>query len=157
MEYQSTAASAMEFAQNGHLEDWIHAYLTTDGRNKPFSDGLKLAKRHYIGPMMMPLSLFKRCCGPEDGMKWKTDQAGFEVRVTGIMNAIRNGTDIPPMIIHYFAENGIPAFDLTDGNHRHEACIRLGITEFPVIIWITEDGEYERFSRDFPQYLYRME
>ncbi len=145
MEYRNSCESAMEFASAGRIEDWVHAYLTSDGRNKPFSDGLKLVKRHYIGPVRMPLSLFTRCCGPEDGMKYKVDRAGFEARVSGIMEAMENGTDIPPMMIHYLIENSTPVFELTDGNHRYEACSRLGITEFPVILWITEDSEYKQF------------
>ena len=152
MEYRNSTESAMEFASAGRLEEWVHAYLTSDGRNKPFSDGLKLEKRHYIGPVHMPVSLFTRCCGPEDGMKWKVDPAGFESKVAGIIEAMENGIDIPPMIIHYFIENGIPAFELTDGNHRHEACVRLGIAEFPVIIWITRDDEYDRFLRENQKY-----
>ena len=56
------------------------------------------------------------------------------------------------MIIHYSAENDTPAFELTDGNHRHEAAVRLGLDVFPVIIWITEDAEYDRFLRDYGKY-----
>ncbi|MBQ8512609.1 MAG: ParB N-terminal domain-containing protein [Clostridia bacterium] len=153
MEYRGTGASAREFARYGQLEDWIHAYLTTDGRNKPFSDGLKLLPRHYIGPISMPLSLFPRICGPEDCMKYRVDEAGFEARVTGIMQAMENGADLPPMIVHYVVENGVPAFELTDGNHRHEACVRLGLERFDVVVWITEDTEAERFLRDFGEYI----
>lgn len=152
MEYRNSTESAMEFASAGRLEEWVHAYLITDGRNKPFSDGLKLTKRHYLGPVNLPLNLFTRCCGPEDGMKWKVDPAGFEAKVAGIMAAMENGTDLPPMIIHYSAENGIPSFELTDGNHRYEAAVRLGLDVFPVIIWITEDAEYDRFLRDYGKY-----
>jgi len=152
MEYRNSTESAMEFAASGQLEEWVHAYLTTDGRNKPFSDGLKLVKRHYLGPARMPISLFSRCCGPEDGMKWRVDSTGFESKVTAIMDAIRNDTDIPPMIIHYFIENNTPAFELTDGNHRYEAALRLGLKVFPVIIWITEDNEYGQFLDEYKNF-----
>ena len=64
--YDRTLTTARAFAAEGRLEEWIHAYLLTDGHNKPFSDGLKLDKRFYIGPLEMPLALFTRCCGPED-------------------------------------------------------------------------------------------
>lgn len=151
MEYRNSTESAMEFASAGRLEEWVHTYLTSDGRNKPFSDGLKLLHRYYLGPMPMQISLFSRCCGPEDGMKYQVHPAGFESRVSGIMEAMQNGIDIPPMIIHCFLENDAPVFELTDGNHRHEACTRLGITEFPVIIWITEEAGYCRFLKDYPQ------
>lgn len=150
MNYQNSSASAAEFASAGKLEEWVHAYLTSDGHNKPFSDGLKLTHRYYLGPFSMDISLLERCCGPEDGMKWKVDPADFECRVCSIMEAMRTGTDIPPMIVHYYMEENIPHFELTDGNHRHEACVRLGLREFPVIIWITEDEEYRRFLAEHP-------
>lgn len=37
---------------------------------KEFSDGLKLFDRYFMGPVKMPLNLFKRCCGPEENMRW---------------------------------------------------------------------------------------
>jgi len=70
MEYSSTLSSAIGYARNGNLEKWIHTYLLSDGHNKEFSDGLKLFDRYFLGPVKMPLSLFNRCCGPEDNMEW---------------------------------------------------------------------------------------
>lgn len=49
-------------------------YLLEDGRNVPFSDGLKLFERYYIGPVKMPLELFHRCTGPEENMKYRIDK-----------------------------------------------------------------------------------
>ena len=40
-------------------------------------------------------------------------------------------------------------FELNDGNHRLEAYRRMGITEAEVIVWITEEREYEMFSNKF--------
>lgn len=153
MLYHNTASSAREFADAGRLEDWIHTYLTSDGHNQPFSEGLKLTKRFYISPVNMPLSLFERCCGPEPGMKWVVDAAGFENKVVGLMDAMQSGSDIPPIIVHYYIEDGVPAFELNDGNHRYEACIRLGITEFPAIVWITEEEEYRQYQKDYEKYV----
>ena len=57
MEYRGTLSCACEWAQQGKLEDWVHAYLLSDGRNKPFSDGLKMAERIYLGPITLPHNL----------------------------------------------------------------------------------------------------
>ena len=48
---------------------------------------------------------------------------------------------MPPLIVHFYDHKG----ELNDGNHRHEAYKRLGIAEYPVIVWITEKEEYEEF------------
>ena len=50
-------------------------------------------------------------------------------------------------------EDGRDGFELNDGNHRFEACSRLGIGEYPVIVWITEKQEYELFMEKYSQYL----
>ena len=54
MDYKCTLSSAVNYAQNGKLEEWIHSYLLSDGHNKEFSDGLKLFDRYFIGPGKYP-------------------------------------------------------------------------------------------------------
>lgn len=149
MEYRCTLESACEHARAGKLEEWVHIYLLSDGHNKEFSDGLKLVNRYFLGPVNMPLSLFSRCCGPEKDMKYHVDAVWFEQHVKQLMEVIQSGADIPPLIVHYADGN----FELNDGNHRHEAYTRLNISEYPVIIWITEEIELAEFREKFGQYL----
>jgi hypothetical protein len=149
MEYRSTLTSAQEYARNGKLEDWVHSYLLSDANNKEFSDGLKLLNRLFLGPIKMPLSLFSRCCGPEESMKWKVDAEWFEKKVTNLANVIKIEKDMPPLIVHFIDD----AFELNDGNHRYEAYFRLGIKEINVIIWITEKHEYELFLSKYSEFL----
>lgn len=141
MIYKSTLASALEYAKLGKIEDWVQAYLLSDGNNKKFADGLKMTERVYLGPYKMPLSLFTRCCGPETNMRWLVDAAGFESRVASLQNAIRSNIDLPPIIVN-FVDDG---FELSDGNHRHEAYLRQGIKEIDVVIWITGKPDLEQY------------
>lgn len=154
MQYSDTVASAKAYAEADCLEDWVHLYLLSDGNNRDFSEGLKLFPRRYLGPTTMPLSLFERCCGPEETMKWRVHPEWFEQHVTNIANFIRNGGELPPLIVHFFIDEEHPdgAFELNDGNHRFEAFARLGITQYPVIVWITEESEVEVFKAKYPQY-----
>jgi hypothetical protein len=78
--------------------------LNGDGNNVPFSDGLKLEKRFYTCPLKMPLKIFKRCCGPEDDMKFIINEIGFNNRVQAISERLKSGWDMPPLIINF--ENG---------------------------------------------------
>ncbi len=155
LDYECSLTSARAFAKAGKLEDWIHAYLLSDGDNEPFSHGLKLFDRFFLGPVTMPLSLFHRCCGPEEGMKWKVHPVWFEEKVQRLMQAIQADPDMPPLIVHYlFSEkDGTPEFELNDGNGRFEAYKRLGITHAPVIFWITEPEEKEAFLAEYGSYL----
>lgn len=149
MEYKSTLSSAVGYARNGKLEEWIHTYLQSDGHNQEFSDGLKLFDRYFLGPVKMPLSLFRRCCGPESDMKWVIPKEPFEKKVSELMNVISTNDDMPPLIVHY----GDGEFQLNDGNHRFEAYSRLGVTEYYVIVWMTEKEEYAEFMEKYSKYM----
>ena len=156
MEYQGTGTNAKLCAQNGKLEDWVHAYLLSeDGHNKPCSDGLKLFERTYLGPMEMPIELFERISGPEEHMPYRIHAGWWEECIERLQEAIKNGADLPPMIIHYYIPEGETEgkFELNDGNHRWEACKRLGIETADAIIWITEKHECEQFMERFGKYM----
>lgn len=149
MHYRSTLSSAQDYTKYGKLEEWVHSYLLSDGNNKELSDGLKLFDRYFLGPLKMPISLFTRCCGPEENMKWRVDAEGFEKRVAKLESIIKTENDMPPLIVQ-FVNDG---FELNDGNHRHEAYSRLGIEEVDVIVWITQKQDYELFLSKFSEYL----
>lgn len=155
LDYECSLTSATAFARAGKLEDWVHAYLLSDGDNEPFSHGLKLFDRFFLGPVTMPLSLFRRCCGPEEDMKWQVHPVWFEEKVNRLMQAILTEPDMPPLIVHYlFSEkDGTPEFELNDGNGRFEAYKRLGVTHAPVIFWITEPAEKEAFLSEYGSFL----
>lgn len=149
MERLFTSKEAKEYAQEGKLEEWIHLFLCNEGNNIPFSEGLKLEKRTYFGPLKMPLSIFTRCCGPEDNMKYKINEAGFLWRVSEICKRINNGWDMPPLIINY--SKGV--FELNDGNHRYQAMLDCGIKDTKVIIWTTGDEDKHQFCDNYSVFL----
>lgn len=151
LDYECSLTSAQAFAKAGKLEEWVHAYLLSDGDNEPFSHGLKLFDRYFLGPVTLPLSLFHRCCGPEENMKWRVHPVWFEEKVQKLMAAIQTDPDMPPLIVHYlFSEtDGTPEFELNEGNDRFEAYKRLGFSQTPVIVWITEKEEYADFMDQY--------
>ena len=139
--YKPTASSAIEFADAGRLEEWIHMFLCGEGNNKAFSDGLKLEPRRYYAPEMMRLDHFERCCGPEANMRFQIPEDGFTERVDNISARYNaGGWDMPPLIV-YRDENG---YVLADGNHRHEALKKSGYSQYWVIIWETEHEKGQR-------------
>lgn len=149
LQYRCTLSSATEYAAEGKTEEWIHLYLLSDGHNREFSDGLKLFDRFFIGPVKIPLSLLSRCCGPEENMKYRVNAEWFEAHVQDLMKVVASQPDMPPLIVHYV--DG--AFELNDGNHRLEAYRRLNVDAYYVIVWITEQWEYDDFVKRYSQYL----
>lgn len=134
MEFMATAKSALTFDDKELLEDWVHLFLSGEGMNIPFSDGLKLEKRLYCRPELMDLDLFERCAGPEEGMPYVIPADSFYARVERIATRYANGDwDMPPLIINRDAGR----YELNDGNHRFEALKQLGIKRYWVIIWAT--------------------
>lgn len=149
LQYYPSSASALQYSAAGMLEEWIHTYLLFDRRNKVFSDGLRLFYRYYVGPIMMPLALFKRSSGPEAHMKWKVHPTVFENRVTNWIDRMIKEEDIPPLIVNF--EKG--EFEINCDNPLFEALKRSHVNEYPVVIWITERADHDMFIQDYAMYL----
>ena len=147
-EYNKTFSSVQTFARENKIDEWIHTYLHDAGKNIPFSDGLKLFERYYIGPIKMPTDLFERNTGPEEGMKYKIDKDWWPIHVVALEDSIKKDPDMPPLIAHY-VEHG---FEMNDGNTRLQAYKNLGVQEVNIIIWITEQEEYEEFMSRYGNY-----
>ena len=149
LKYSATLSSAKAYADAGKLDAWIHLFLNEEGRNIPFSDGLKLFDRYYFSPTEFPVSLFRRCAGPEEEMKYRIDKDWWEQRVAGLEKSIQSDPDMPPLIVHYTDGE----FELNDGNHRLQAYENLGIEKAWVIIWITEEAERDDFMNKYGEYV----
>ena len=149
LKYSATLSSAKAYADAGKLDAWIHLFLNEEGRNIPFSDGLKLFDRYYFSPAEFPVSLFRRCAGPEEEMKYRIDKDWWEQRVAGLEKSIQSDPDMPPLIVHYTDGE----FELNDGNHRLQAYENLGIEKAWVIIWITEEAERDDFMNKYGEYV----
>ena len=148
LKYSATLSSALEYGKEEKMDAWVHLYLNEEGRNIPFSDGLKLFDRYYISPARYPLSLFTRCAGPEENMKYRIDKDWWAIRIAELEKAVQAGRDMPPFIVHYV--DG--AFELNDGNHRHKVCENLGIDTVWAIVWITEEDEFTEFMKKYGGY-----
>ena len=149
LKYSATLSSAKAYGEAGKMDAWIHLYLNEEGRNIPFSDGLKLFARYYFSPALFPVSLFKRCAGPEPEMKYRIDKDWWEQRVAGLEKSIQDDPDMPPLMVHYVDGE----FELNDGNHRHKAYENLGIENAWVIIWITGKEELDDFMEKYGGYV----
>lgn len=145
LQYSATLSSAIAYGKAGKMDAWIHLYLNENGRNIPFSDGLKLTDRYYFSPALFPRSAFHRCAGPEPEMKYQIHPGWFLEKVETLQKAIQADPDVPPLIAHYV--DG--AFELNDGNHRHKAYESLGVDTVWAIVWITEESEYEDFMSKY--------
>ena len=135
-------ASAQQAAQIGKLEEWVHAYLNTGHwANPALSEGLKLQKRWWRGPLELPLTEIHRCVGPEPGMEYLVSEVYWEGRIQPMADSILaaglTAYDLPPFIVEYGKE-----FSIRDGNHRCGAFERLGWKTAWVLIWYDRESDY---------------
>ncbi|MHC1746787.1 MAG: CD3324 family protein [Cellulosilyticaceae bacterium] len=143
--FQPITKSAIEYAEAGLLEEWIHTYLLFERKNQVFSNGLYQLQRYYIGPINMPISFFNRSSGPESNMKWVVNTEIFENKVLKWIHKLESNKDVPPLIINY----GNSIFEVNCNNPLLEALKRMKIKSYPIIIWISSKEDYNRFNEKF--------
>ena len=131
-----TVKGAIQYAKEGKIEEWVHLFLNSVGGNVPFSEGLRLQERYWLGPILMDLDRLVRCCGPEEDIEFVEPAANWESTVLRMQKLIREGWEVPPLI----AEN-IGCLKVSDGNHRHEALKREGYTKYWVILWDSDSPD----------------
>ena len=149
LKYSATVESAIEYGKQKKMDAWVHLFLNEEGRNIPFSDGLKLCDRFFFSPAEFPTNFFKRCSGPEDNMKYCVDKGWWEHKISELTKVIRSGVEMPPIIVHYVDGE----FELNDGNHRLQVYRDLGIEKVWTVIWITEEQELKDFMCKYGDYV----
>ena len=132
---------ALEAARSGQIEGWVHQYLLGVGKNAPFSEGLKLQPRFWLGPLEMPLDALEICCGPDPALEFVVDAAGFERHVSGMVASLAEGWKPAPLIASYDAGK----LSIRDGNHRYEALRRSGMDRYWVVVWFNSPEEQQAY------------
>lgn len=126
-----TVEEAISFSKHGCIEEWVHTFLKTTGDNVPFSEGLKLQRRYWAGPVLIPLNQLKRCCGPEEDMEFRVSADHWDKKIASFRDLIRNGWEYAPLIVQIAQDRLI----VSDGNHRYEALRTLNHEDCWVILW----------------------
>lgn len=82
-------------------------------------------------------------------MKYRIDKDWWPIHVAALEDSIKKDPDMPPLIVHYVEDD----FELNDGNTRFQAYTNLGVKEVNVIVWITEEAEYQDFLKLYGKYV----
>lgn len=134
--------SALQYASEGRIEDWVHDFLQSEGNNSALSEGLKNQKRWWYGPVEMPLSNLQRIAGPEPDMEYMSaSPEAWSKRIGKIQDYLNHGGEIPPLLAQY--KNGI--LELSDGNHRYGAMQKNGQDSYWTIIWFNSKEDEQKF------------
>ena len=131
----------IEAANRGRLDDWVGAYLSAgDWANAGLREGLRLQRRYWIGPLLLPLKRLERCCGPEPSMKYRVPADAWERKVGDMASNLPDPIGIPPLIVEWRAG----ALVVCDGNHRHAAMSMAEWDSCWAIVWCNNADDYRR-------------
>jgi hypothetical protein len=125
-------SSAQVHALAGRLQDWVYAYLETDGWNDELLDALRSRRLWWRGPVQARLSDLERICGPESHMAYHPNVAVWERNIKFLQQNLRSPLEVPPLLVEY-REGG--RLIISDGAHRHEAMRRLGWHSCWIVLW----------------------
>jgi hypothetical protein len=128
-----TPASAQRAAQDGHIETWLHGFLTTTGDNVRF-----------------PLALLARCLGPEEGMEYPVSIERWEAKTAAMCSSIAQGWEPPPLLVMY-QDDGV--LSVRDGNNRHGALGKSGVRNYWTIFWFNKEVHLRQFESTYGKYL----
>jgi hypothetical protein len=136
--------SSMDAANCGRLDDWVDSYLSSGPwANAGLREGLRLQRRYWIGPLLLPLTRLERCCGPEPGMEFPVPAGAWQRKVSDIASRLVDPMGIPPLFIEWRAG----ALSIRDGSHRHAAMTAAGWNTCWVIVWCNNADDCERARR----------
>jgi hypothetical protein len=133
--------SCMDAANCGRLDDWAHSYLSAGhSANAGLREGLRLQRRYWIGPLLLPLERLERCCGPEPGMEFPVPVGAWQRKVSDIASGLKDPMSVPPLIIEWRA--GV--LSVRDGSHRYAAMTVAQWDACWVIVWCNNANDYEQ-------------
>lgn len=121
---------AIKYAKKGILEEWVHSFLTTVGKNEKLSEIMR-DKGFLESPKKISLDKLTRICGPEAEMKFHEPKDKWDKKVSKMAQSIKENWDPPPLIAWDF--NG--ELSIADGSHRVEALKKSSFKSYWVIIW----------------------
>jgi len=133
--------SCIDAANCGRLDDWVHRYLSGGlWANAGLRDGLRLQRRYWIGPLLVPLQKLERCCGPEPAMEFPVPTDAWENKISNIASGLTDPKNLPPLIVEWRA--GV--LSVRDGSHRHGAMTAAGWSDCWVVVWCNTSDDYAR-------------
>src|SRR2546428_12974622 len=94
--------SARQAAEQGRLEEWVHAYLSSGAWADPaFVAGLRRQRRWWLGPLCLPLVAGTRVCGPEPAPENPQAPGRWEAKGAAVGAAIPDPLAWPPVLPEY--------------------------------------------------------
>jgi hypothetical protein len=138
-----TLETAIAWSQRGRIDEWVNALLLGPGNNEALAVGLRLAERHWLGPVELPIASLERCCGPEPQMEFLEDEDHWNQRVASLLEMLESGIEFPPLVAEY--RDGL--LSVRDGNHRLGAMVAGSRDSAWTLVWHNSRADLDRSRR----------
>lgn len=132
-----TTLAAIEAEKNGVLHEWVQEFLLSEG-NEGLARALRDEQATMVEIARVPLSLLRKIDGPEE-VHERQPLDKWEERVSTLEKLVQNRESLPPLIVTDFWK----PLEIVDGNHRHEAFLRNGITDYWAIFFLRDEKHKE--------------
>lgn len=136
-----TLASAREYVMQDRLNKWVQLFLRGDGKNRRLADGLIENNFRFMTLTSLEIEKLTIPKGIPQYLTESNDQEWFVYVVNEMINQIKNGWDLPPLIVHYDRAG----YHVMDGRHRIEALRKIGKAETEVVIVCNSEEDYQSF------------
>lgn len=134
-DFAPTSESALLAKQHSRLGEWVQNLLHSEG-NDELAKSLAQEKPIAIEMIEFPLVQLKRIEGPEENEEHRLSPDVWEEQVKKLAKKIKDGYKPAPLIVTDFWNQ----FELADGNHRHEAMLRVGMKTYWTIFFIKHEA-----------------
>ena len=136
--------TALEMSKKGNIEEWVHNFLLQPDPhgNIGLSEGLKLQKRYWFGPVKIELLKLIQGCGPDPKFKFHEPKKIWDYCLQENIERLKKG-EIPPPLITEFDNNKI---HIADGNHRFAALKEFGYDSYWCIIWFNSKEDHRIYT-----------
>ncbi len=133
IQMEFTLSSAIKANKNDNLHKWTLDYLKTEGKNQKLAE---ILEESQVMPILSEVALegLSRIMGPDAGMKFPESEEVWEERVGRVLDLLKGGAELPPLIVTNFWGK----ISIADGNHRQESLLRLGIKKYWVITYLND-------------------
>lgn len=138
-----TLENAKSKNQNDKLVQWTIDYLLSEGNNHKLATALANNQIIAVTLTEFPLQELKRVIGPEPEMLFFENAETWQERVGGLVEALKNNAELPPLIVTDMWDN----FNIADGGHRYQALKQCGVEKYWTIFLFTK-YESQKFLED---------
>ncbi len=133
-----TLACPKLYADQGRLDQWVQLFLRGDGKNIRLAEGLATNNFKYIGLVSIKLKDLSVSGELPEYITSLSDIDWFWQVTDNMIDAMKNGWEMPPLIVHYHDDGYYPL----DGRHRIAALNRMGITKTMAVVVVNTDEDY---------------